>query len=443
MSRPRPRRPVARPARGPEAPGLAARRAALGLIAGVLDRGDMLGDGAAGGAGDGPGAAAARAEARALADLVLRRLGQIDRALAGFVERPPAGAGRHILRLMAAELLFGGTPPHAAVDLGVRLAQGARGTARLSGLINAVGRRLAGAAAALADAADPLDAMPGWLAARLEADWGRAATRAMAEAHLIRPAHDLTPKVPGDGPTLAAETGGTVLPTGSIRLPGRLALADVPGFAAGAWWVQDAAAALPALLLPGAVPVLDLCAAPGGKTLQLAAAGRKVTAVDASAGRLARLHDNLARTRLSAEIVTADLMDWTPPAPAGAILLDAPCSATGTLRRHPDLGHRIDGSGIAALADMQARLIARAYGFLAPGGVLVWCTCSVLKAEGEALAARILADLPGAEPLAITGRDKVPAEFVTAEGWLRTRPDQWEGDGGLDGFFAMRLRRPG
>lgn len=444
--RPRPRRPVSR-SRGDarEVPGLAARRGALAHLDAVLVRGSMLGDGAAEADSD----PRIRAEALGLADLVLRRLGQIDCALAAFVDRPPAGPGRQILRLMAGELLFAGTAPHAGVDMAVRLAQGAKGTARLSGLINAVGRRLAAQVQEqpqsdpLAPAAwqDPMLAMPVWLKKRLTKDWGADVTAAIAAAHLVRPAQDLTMKVPADAPALAQDLGGTVLQTGSVRLPARLALAEVPGFEQGAWWVQDAAATLPAMALRGDGPVLDLCAAPGGKTMQLAAIGRDVTAVDLSDERLRRVRENLDRTGLDAEIVAADLLQWSPPAPVQAILLDAPCSATGTLRRHPDLGHRIDGSKITELVDLQTRLIEQAYQWLAPGGVMVWCTCSLLRAEGEDLAARLVQTLDGAEPMPITPEDGIPLSFIDARGCLRTRPDHWADLGGLDGFFAMRLRR--
>jgi 16S rRNA (cytosine967-C5)-methyltransferase len=210
----------------------------------------------------------------------------------------------------------------------------------------------------------------------------------------------------------------------------------LPGYAEGRWWVQDAAAALPAGLVPAAAErVLDLCAAPGGKTLQLAARGARVTALDVSETRLARLRENLARTGLEAEIVCADALGWQPEAPFDAVLLDAPCSATGTVRRHPDLPHRLDPAGLGALAELQARLIARAWEWVRPGGVLVYATCSVLRAEGEDRAAAFRAE-SGALPSPVEG------PFATAEGDLRTLPDLWPGRGGLDGFYAARFRRP-
>lgn len=385
-----------------------------------------------------------RAEARGLADMTLRRLGQVDDALVRFVRRPPAGPGRQVLRLMAAELLFAGTAPHAAVDIAVRLAGESKATARLSGLVNAVGRRLAERGAEIVAGQDAASlAMPGWLSDALARDWGAEAARAIAGVHLSPAPHDLTPKVAGDADALAEELGARVLPTGTIRLPGRPQITALPGYAAGAWWVQDAAAALPAVLIPepDGRRILDLCAAPGGKTMQLAAAGARVTALDASAPRMERLAENLSRTGLAAEAILADALEWQPESPFDAILLDAPCTATGTIRRHPDLPHRTDGSGVPGLTALQARLLDRAFGWLRPGGVLVFCTCSLLRAEGEAQADAFLARTPEAVAAPITDTDGVPPEFVDEAGRLRTRPDLWAARGGLDGFFAARFIR--
>lgn len=427
---------TARPAeRMADVPGLAARRAALRLLSGVLTRGVMLDEQGA----SGP----ERAEARGLADLTLRRLGQIDDALARFVLRPPQDPGRQILRLMAAELLFAGTAPHAAVDLAVRLAQGGRSTARLAGLVNAVGRRLAdGGAAIVAEQDAPTLAMPSWLADAIADDWGTEAARAIARAHLTAAPHDLTPAIPGDAAALAHELGARLLPTGTVRLADRPQLSALPGYAAGVWWVQDAAAAIAAQLVPAPAGkrVLDLCAAPGGKTMQLAAAGARVTALDISETRTERLRENLTRTGLAVETVTADALAWAPEAPFDAVLIDAPCTATGTIRRHPDLPHRTDGSALPALTALQARLLDRAFSWLAPGGALVFCTCSLLLAEGEAQADAFLARTPTAALDPITDDDAIPPEFV-ADGRLRTRPDQWAELGGVDGFFAARFVR--
>ncbi|MFK7945233.1 MAG: RsmB/NOP family class I SAM-dependent RNA methyltransferase [Paracoccaceae bacterium] len=427
------RRPVARQA---DVPGLSARAAAIDMLDSVLGRARMLDEARA------QGPAAERAEARGLADLTLRRLGQIDAALESFVHRAPPGRGMQILRLMAAELLFHGTPPHAAVDMGVRLAQARKGTERLSGMINAVGRRLAeNGAEIIAEQNAPVLNTPEWLGEALVGDWGMDLALAMTSVHATPAPHDLTLKTQADAPALARETGGIILPTGSLRLPGRPQISALPGYADGAWWVQDAAASLPAKLLP--LPedgrVLDICAAPGGKALQFAAQGAQVTALDLSEARLLRLQDNLTRTGLEAETICADALDWQPELPFHAILLDAPCSATGTIRRHPDLPHRTSGK-IDDLVALQRRLIDRAVGWLAPGGVLVYCTCSLLKPEGEAQASH-MAEHARLDLLPLTEADGVPSEFITDNGHLRTRPDFWQDKGGLDGFFAARFRR--
>ncbi|MHA1529425.1 MAG: RsmB/NOP family class I SAM-dependent RNA methyltransferase [Alphaproteobacteria bacterium] len=436
---------------GDAVPGLLARAGALHLIGAVLERGAMLDEAGL------RGSPAERAEARGLADLTLRRLGQIDDALGRFVGRMPKPPVNHVLRLMAAELIFAGTAPHAAVDLAVRLVKRVRGAAKLSGMVNAVGRRLAGHGAEIAAGQDAARLnTPPWLWKQLAADWGAAAARAMAMAHLVPAPHDLTLANQADAAPLAAEIGAEVLETGSLRLAGRPQISTLPGFAEGAWWAQDAAAALPARLIPEpqAKRVLDLCAAPGGKTMQLAAAGARVTALDISAGRMARLGENLARTGLAAECVVADALEWAPDLavaePFDAILLDAPCSASGTIRRHPDLPHRQargrnsrqNASDLKALTSLQARLLDRAAGWLAPGGVLVFCTCSLVKAEGEDQARRFLDRAQGFERLpAEPGEAGIPADFLTPSGDLRTRPDFWGERGGIDGFFAARFRR--
>jgi 16S rRNA (cytosine967-C5)-methyltransferase len=437
------------------APGLVARQGALHLIGSVLDSSMMLDESGL------RGTPAERAEAHGLADLTLRRLGQIDNALDRFVGKMPKPPVNHILRLMAAELIFAGTAPHAAVDMGVRMVKAARGTAKFSGMVNAVGRRLAehGAAIAAEFAAAPdsgsdlaPDAVmlntPKWLWQSLVADWGDKAARAIAQAHLTQAPHDLTLVNEADAGALAQEITAEVLPTGGLRLAGRPQISALPGFEVGAWWAQDAAAALPARLIPApeGKRILDICAAPGGKTMQLAAAGARVTALDISARRMERVAENLARTGLTAECVVADALEWTPESEFDAILLDAPCSATGTIRRHPDLPRRLsDGrsrAGLKELAKLQRQLLDRAAEWLAPGGVLVFCTCSLIKAEGEGQARRFLERMEGFERLPISeGEAGIPPEFLSAEGDLRTRPDIWAGRGGIDGFFAARFRK--
>lgn len=430
------------------APGLVARLAALDLLSATLDQGAMLDDARV------EASPAERAEARSLADLTLRRLGQIDALVAHFVPKAPKPPVNHVLRIMAAELAFAGTAPHAAVDLAVRAVK-ARKAGKMSGLINAVGRKLAAQSGALVARQQPERLnMPGSLFRLLADDWGKPAARAMATAHLVAPPHDLTLRDPTDATGLIATTGATLLPNGSLRLPGRPQISALPGYGEGQWWLQDVAATLPAMMIPEArgKRILDLCAAPGGKTLQLAAAGADVTALDLSAKRLERLAENLARTRLTAQTIAADALQWTPEAPFDAILLDAPCSATGTIRRHPDLPHRFREKSLASLTTLQSQLLERAFTWLKPGGYLVYCTCSLLKREGENQITAFLDREPGARVAPITA----PALSRFAQGGiLRTRPDQWPdtwpvGTEGtttpharnhLDGFFACRLQR--
>lgn len=317
------KRRTGKPAQGDGVvPGFAARAGALHMIdAVVLDGGGMLDE-------DGlSGSPTERAEAHGLADLTLRRLGQIDDALGRFVQRMPKPPVDHVLRLMAAELIFVGTAPHAAVDLAVRLVKARSGAAKLAGMVNAVGRRLAEQGAEIAAGQDAAALnTPRWLWRRLAADWGAPATRAIAEAHLTPAPHDLTLKHPLQAAALVDALDAESLPTDSLRLPGRPQISAMPGYATGDWWAQDAAAALPARLIPAlkGKRVLDLCAAPGGKTLQPAAAGAEVTALDILDHRMARLAENLARTGLTAETVVADALHWTPARPFDAILIDAP-----------------------------------------------------------------------------------------------------------------------
>jgi 16S rRNA (cytosine967-C5)-methyltransferase len=282
--------------------------------------------------------------------------------------------------------------------------------------------------------------LPKWLRAPLVQAWGSEAVAAMEIAHFAGAPLDITVKPGAATDALDGET----LPTGSIRLTAPGQVSALPGYADGHWWVQDAAAALPARIL-GVTPgmrVLDLCAAPGGKTLQLAAAGADVVAVDASEQRMKRLRDNLARTGLTADLRIGDALEQAGD--YDAVLLDAPCSATGTIRRHPDLPHAKDGADFAALIALQSQMLAHAWSLLRPGGRMVYCTCSLLPDEGEvqveeALAAhpdmsvdRAALDLPG-----------VDASWVTSEGGLRLRPDFWPDLGGMDGFYMACLRKSG
>ncbi|MEM8699223.1 MAG: transcription antitermination factor NusB [Pseudomonadota bacterium] len=417
------------------AQGLAARLGAVELVRAVLDEGAMLDEGRL------PGAVAKasppeRAQARALADLTLRRRGQIDDLLRGFVPKAPRTPVNHILRVMAAELLFARTAAHAAVDTAVRTAKQLK-AGKMAGLINAVGRRITREGAEVISGQDAAAlAMPDWLWDRLEADWGLEATRAIAEAHLIPPPQDLAYR----DPAYPLPDGAERLPCGTVRLRERAQITALPGFAEGAFWAQDAAAHLPAQMIPEprGKRVLDLCAAPGGKTMQLAAMGADVTALDISARRLERLAENLARTGLAAGIVAADALSWQPEAAFDAILLDAPCSATGTIRRHPDLPHRLRAGDLAPLIALQTALIDRAFGWLAPKGSLIFCTCSLFKAEGEEQIAGFLERQSNARlvPVTLPGLDP-----LFSDGVLRSRPDHWAGLGHLDGFYAARIDR--
>ncbi len=347
------------------------------------------------------------------------------------------------LRLATVEMHALGTPAHAAVNGAVAALRAQRRTAHAAGLANAVLRKVAEDEAAWR--ALPPPELPGWLRGRLLSAYGAHVVAEIEAAHLAGAPLDLSPK-DGDAAALAARLGGTVLPSGSVRLGRREQVRTLAGFADGQWWVQDAAAALPARILaprPGE-RIVDLCAAPGGKTMQLAAAGAAVTAVDASPDRTARLAENLARTGLAAHLVVADALDWWPDAAPDAVLLDAPCTATGTIRRHPELPFIRSSADVRPLAALQARLLDHALALLAPGGRLVYCTCSLLPEEGEHQVASVLdrnqhvqVD-PGA--LLVPG---VAAEWRTAEGGLRLRPDFWAESGGMDGFYVAVLRKTG
>lgn len=415
----------------PRIPGVPARQAALSLLEAVLGRRRPLEE-----ALDALPARLAprdRAAAHRIAAMVLRRAGSLDAVLEPYLRREPPGPVRHALRAGAAELLLLGTPAHAAVAATVAVVP-----RPFAGLVNAVLRKLAaeGAAALEGLDAERLDTPP-WLWSAWHAAYGPA-VRAIVRAHRVPAPLDLT-LAPGVTPPEGAE----MLPTGSARLPAGTRMADLPGFAEGRFWAQDAAAALPARLLgvrPGEA-VADLCAAPGGKTAQLAAAGAGVVAVERDPRRLVRLRENLARLGLAAEVVEADAASWAPTARFDAVLLDAPCTATGIIRRHPDIPHLKRPADVPAMAAAQARLLERAAALLKPGGRLVFATCSLQPEEGEAHLAR--AASLGLRPDPIRpGELPGLAEAVTAAGTLRTRPDMWPALGGLDGFFAMRLVKP-
>ena len=434
----------------PEVPGLAARRIAADILDGVLRRKLALDEQLSGKAAH-PGlnglADRDRALMRRLAATVLRRRGTLRHLLGGFLDKGfPADAPRveTILLIGAAQILWLDVPDHAAVDLSVRLAQADRRAARYAGLINAVLRRVTQSRdAALTD--DTARDTPDWLLTRWSRRYGAETARAIAEANGHEPALDLTVKASAE--SWAERLRGRLLPTGTVRTLAQGAVSLLPGFSEGAWWVQDAAAALPARLL-GDVrdkTVADLCAAPGGKTAQLALAGARVTALDRSPARLNRLRENMARLKLQAEAVATDALEWQG-GPFDAVLLDAPCSATGTIRRHPDIPWLRSEADIAALTSLQQRLLDRAVDLIKPGGTLIYCVCSLEPEEAEDQIAALLARDARVVRLPIAAQEVAGhAEFLSPEGDLRTLPPQlpdpdprW---GGLDGFYAARLKR--
>ena len=418
--------------------GLMARRAALALVAGALDHRGGLEEAFA----RQPFAGLElrdRALARMIAMTLLRRLGAIDRMLDSKLHKAPPDAVRMLLRLGVVQALFLATPAFAAVDTTVRLAEAEDDTRPFKGLINAVLRGLLREAP---PPADPEQLVPGWLFTRWSAAYGPEAARSMAAMVADEPLTDVTPREAADTLVLAEALTAQALDGGSLRVAGRGDIAEWPGFIEGQWWVQDAAAAIPARLLkvtPGE-NALDLCAAPGGKTLQLAAAGAKVIALDRAAPRLRRLTQSLERTGLSAKLVACPAERWEDPRQFDAVLLDAPCTATGTYRRHPDVLWGSKPGDIAKLASVQARLLDTAASRVAPGGRLVYCVCSLEPEEGEAQAEGFLARRRDFIPWPIEpGEGGAPPGAVTASGLLRVLPHQMPG--GCDGFFAARWRR--
>lgn len=448
------RRPAAKGGEQAEPAGLAPRRAAARLLAAVIDARtplDALTDAEHGH----PQFLALSPRDRALARAILVTALRFRRTVAGLIEArlerrlpPNAATLAHILHVAAAQILFLDVPDSAAVDLAVAHAKADPRTLRFAALVNAVLRRLAREKeAALPLALAGTRDAPDWLARALESAYGGQKTEAILDAHRREPPVDFT--VRGDSATWAARLGGMVLPTGSVRVE-RLAapVPELPFYEEGAWWVQDAAASLPARLLGpvAGLDVADLCAAPGGKTAQLAAAGARVTALDISKSRLARLKANLARLGLEAQVAAADIAAFRPARLFDAVLLDAPCSSTGTIRRHPDVAWTKSPEDVAKLAALQRRLLDAAAKMVRPGGRLVFSNCSLLPQEGEALVAAFLAenDAYRIEPIR---PDELPGlgEAVTAEGLLRTTPADLALErpeiSGLDGFFAARMRR--
>ena len=414
-------------------PGVPARRAALKLLDAVLRQGLPL-ESALDRATQGIERSDDRALAHAIAAETLRRLPDLDALIDSSTRSrlPDDAKARFALRIALVQALALGTPPHAAISTVLPLVDG--GPRKL---VHGVFGTLMRGGATL----DEFPTLPEDVEARWQNDWGEEKVAAAERAIAAPPPLDLTLADPARTEELAGEMGGISLLPGHIRLAGAH-VPELPGFEEGAWWVQDIAASLPARLIgKGAGTVLDLCSAPGGKTMQLASAGWSVVSVDSSESRLARLRDNLARTHLEAEVTAADLLKWSPSAPADAVLLDAPCSATGIFRRHPDVLHRVNPRVIAEMARVQAQLLARAAKWVKPGGMLVYATCSLEKAEGEEQLMAFLASQPdfAIDPVAAA---ELPAGIAPHQrGWVRTLPGMLADEGGCDGFFIARLRR--
>lgn len=450
-SHPQSRKAPPSPAHPPK-PGLEVRATAAKLLAAVIDKKISL-DGMLDPVHGNPAyralSDADRALARAMVTTALRHLPRLEAAIALLLDSPlPEGARtlQHILSIAAAQILHLDVPVHAAVDLAVEQADRDPRTRRFAKLVNAVLRRLVREKDEILEKTAAVSPVPDWFRERLVSAYGAAEADRVIEAQLVPPAIDLT--VRSDRQAWAERLGAAVLPTGSLRLPPfQGSVTELEGYRDGAWWVQDAASSLPPQLfgeLEGK-RIADLCAAPGGKTAQLVAAGALVTAVEQSANRAARLRENLKRLCMDAELVTGDLFDFKPSEPLDGVLLDAPCSSTGTTRRHPDVLWTKGPEDIAKLSALQEKMLRHALTLVKPGGVVVFSNCSLDPSEGEELVARVLADLPNVErvpvdPKAWPGLEKA----VSPRGELRTTPALLPATdhvaGGMDGFFASVLR---
>lgn len=428
--------------------GLLTREAAVRLLSAVLDGGHSL-DGAVSKELKNTNLEPRdRAFARLIAGTVLRRLGQIEAILNGYLDKPLPKRQGHLWPILlsgVAQLLFLNTPPHAAVGLAVEQARRDRHAARYDKLVNALLRRAAreGQSALAEQDAVALNT-PAWLLKRWSNTYGADTARDIAIASLAEAPLDISVKADAD--LWAERLGATLLPTGTLRLAAGGRVDAMPGFDEGTWWVQDAAAALPAKLFGdlSGKSVVDLCAAPGGKAAQLAVAGARVTALDLSEPRLQRLRANMERLHLDAELITADAASWSPGRTFDAVLLDAPCTATGTIRRHPDILRLKRADDVAALAEIQSQLLDNAAQLVAPGGTLIFCTCSLEPEEGASQVARFLVRHPRflRSPIA-AGESGIDSAWISPAGDLRTLPLHLPGPqpelAGLDGFYAARL----
>ena len=432
------------------ADGLAARHLAATALFAVLEQRRSFDDAFQRSADTAKLAPRDRAFARAIATTVLRRRGEIRAVLSKFLERPlPTKEGllEAILLSAGAQLLFLKTPPHAAISLAVDQCRASYSTRRFDKLANAVLRRVSEQGEEILAGLDAAELnIPAWLMARWRTAYGNDTARAIAEASLQEPPLDLSVKT--DPALWAEKLGGTVLPTGSVRLTDAGRIEDIAGYEEGAWWVQDAAATLPAKILGDVkgLDIADLCAAPGGKTAQLASVGANVVAVELSPARAARLNSNLARLKLPVETVISNVNTWAPARLFDAVLLDAPCTATGTIRRHPDILYLKRAEDVASLAQSQTKMLDAAARLVKPGGRLVYCTCSLEDDEGAGQIASFLGGHSEFKRMPID-RGSVGGEsgWLTADGDLRTLPsyfgDLRPGQQGMDGFFVSLLAR--
>lgn len=385
-----------------------------------------------------------RAFARLISATVFRRIGQIDAALKPFVKRTPAPLPHAVLRTGAAQLLFLKTPIHAAVGESVALLKGSPKTRAYSGMVNAVLRKVAEQGHASAASVPPSANIPGWIRASWEKAYGKPAMRRMAAELAKEPPLDIYVK--NDAERWAEALEGSILSSHVLRRESAGRVSDLPGFGEGEWWVQDIAASLPVTGLGDVTgnTVLDMCAAPGGKTLQLVAAGAQVTALDKSPERMERVRENLARTKLSAEIITQDALEWAESTERqyDIVMLDAPCSATGTYRRHPDVLQNRTPKDVGSLVRLQKRLIKSGLKCLKPGGLFLYCTCSLQPEEGEGQIDFILQTSPDLALAPFTDMElRKPADFMHESGYMRILPHSIGESGGADGFFAVLFQK--
>lgn len=415
---------------------MTARSAAVQMLTAIMEEGKLLSETLEIAS---PLEGADRARAQRLAIETLRAMPRVDRILKPYISKTPPLFVQNILRIATNELCRDGAA-HGVVNEAVNLTAAQRKAGHLKGMVNAVLRKVARNDVEKWDTFS-VPTMPKWLRKPLLAAYGNAAMHRIENVQFKNPPLDLTLKNPSDAAIWAERLGGTVMPSGSVRLAEYGQVTALEGYEAGEWWVQDAAAAMPAQLLnvQAGEKVLDLCAAPGGKTLQLASTGAEVTALDVSDKRMERVSENLARTGLNAAVVVDDGLKHQGS--YDAILLDAPCSATGTLRRHPDLPYAKDGSEFFGLFQIQEKLLDHAWSLLKSGGRMVFCTCSLLPDEGEAQIDSALERHKDMRVVAPEDVEWIEPDWRSSEGGLRLRPDFWADQGGMDGFYIAVLQK--